>query len=88
MQKGPRLVMFCRDCGKNFVMKRENFDGTCPMCGTFITRFRCSRCAHEWTPREWGRLPQVCPKCKSPYWCRERSRQGDYESGGIAGEKE
>jgi predicted Zn-ribbon and HTH transcriptional regulator len=33
--------------------------------------FRCTRCGHEWVPRE-EREPRVCPKCKSPYWNRPR----------------
>lgn len=82
-----RLVMYCGHCNKNFMMKRENFDGTCPMCGEFLRRFRCSRCGHMWTPREWRCLPDVCPKCKSPYWCKERVKHGDYDSGGIAQEE-
>jgi len=82
----PRLVMYCEMCNRNVVMPRSRFDGTCPVCGEFIRRFRCTRCGHKWTPREWKRLPAVCPKCKSGYWCKERQRHGDYESGGIAGD--
>ena|SRR2546429_386307 len=37
-----------------------------------IWGFRCSRCGHEWVPREGVEQPQVCPKCKSPYWDRPR----------------
>lgn len=33
--------------------------------------WRCSRCGHEWVPRNEA-PPRVCPKCKSPYWDRER----------------
>jgi len=31
----------------------------------------CERCVHKWVSRESsreGKLPLVCPKCKSPYW--------------------
>jgi len=36
---------------------------------------RCTRCGHEWIPRrEWH--PFVCPKCKSPFWDRERMVRG------------
>ena len=83
-----RMVLYCDVCNKNFMMKKERFDGTCPMCGTFVSRYRCSRCGHRWTPREWGKLPNVCPKCKSQYWNRERVKHGDYESGGIAQQEE
>jgi len=30
----------------------------------------CKRCKHEWTPRK--EEVRICPKCKSPYWDRER----------------
>lgn len=33
----------------------------------------CKRCGHEWTPRRSN--PEMCPKCKSPYWHRERERE-------------
>ena len=40
-------------------------------------RHRCeqepSRCGHEWRPR-FVQKPEICPKCKSPYWDREISR--------------
>jgi len=48
-----------------------------------VWAFRCLRCEHEWLPRKpWEGdepppaegLPTVCPKCKSPYWSRERQR--------------
>ena len=37
-----------------------------------IWGYRCTRCGHEWLPREKGREPRVCPKCKSPYWDRPK----------------
>ena len=87
MRREPRLVMYCDNCHKNFMMRKENFEGVCPVCGDFLTRYRCSRCGHRWTPRSWNGLPDVCPKCKSQYWNRERMKNGDYESGGIAREE-
>jgi DNA-directed RNA polymerase subunit RPC12/RpoP len=36
-----------------------------------ITGYNCERCTHEWTPRS-DDLPTVCPKCKSPYWNKEK----------------
>jgi hypothetical protein len=33
--------------------------------------YRCVRCGHEWIPRKDDH-PRVCPKCKSPFWDRER----------------
>jgi predicted Zn-ribbon and HTH transcriptional regulator len=32
---------------------------------------RCKRCGHEWFPVKVHE-PLVCPKCRSPYWDRER----------------
>lgn len=34
---------------------------------------KCERCGHEWKRRS-ADLPKVCPKCKSPYWNKERVR--------------
>ena len=42
----------------------------CDNCRTVIKELNCKRCNHTWHPRQ----PEVttCPKCKSPYWDRER----------------
>jgi DNA-directed RNA polymerase subunit RPC12/RpoP len=32
--------------------------------------FKCKRCNHEWPSKQ--ERPRVCPKCKSPYWDKER----------------
>ncbi len=34
----------------------------------------CLRCEHTWYPRT-PRHPKVCPKCKSPYWNKEREKR-------------
>jgi DNA-directed RNA polymerase subunit RPC12/RpoP len=35
--------------------------------------YKCNRCAHQWVPRKSTKgEPQVCPKCKSPYWNKPR----------------
>lgn len=34
----------------------------------------CLRCGHEWFPRTPNE-PRVCPKCKSPYWNKPRTRK-------------
>jgi predicted Zn-ribbon and HTH transcriptional regulator len=40
-----------------------------------VKKYQCSRCGHLWQHRgEKGILPLTCPKCKSPYWNRERVR--------------
>jgi predicted RNA-binding Zn-ribbon protein involved in translation (DUF1610 family) len=50
----------------------------CPHCGEelpdMVKKLRCKRCDHNWVPRDTG-APHVCPKCKSPYWDRERIRR-------------
>jgi len=37
-----------------------------------VQGWRCLRCGHPWVPRR-PEPPQVCPKCKSPYWNRPRA---------------
>lgn len=40
-----------------------------------VDGYRCLRCGHEWVPRTMvDREPTICPKCKSPYWNKERRR--------------
>jgi predicted nucleic acid-binding Zn-ribbon protein len=36
-----------------------------------IRKQKCKRCGHDWYP-ESEKLPKYCPKCKSPYWNKER----------------
>jgi predicted Zn-ribbon and HTH transcriptional regulator len=36
-----------------------------------VDGFRCERCGHEWIKRK-ELDPTVCPKCKSPYWNKQR----------------
>jgi predicted Zn-ribbon and HTH transcriptional regulator len=43
-----------------------------------VMGWRCERCGHEWIPREEAE-PQVCPKCKNPYWNRPRKTPLTYE---------
>ena len=31
----------------------------------------CKRCGHEWASRRPDRV-RVCPKCKSPWWDKEK----------------
>jgi DNA-directed RNA polymerase subunit RPC12/RpoP len=38
-----------------------------------VEGYQCLRCEHKWVPRVMtDREPIICPKCKSPYWNRER----------------
>lgn len=39
-----------------------------------ITIHKCLRCGHEW-PSRLERLPEVCPKCNSPYWNKPKVKQ-------------
>lgn len=32
---------------------------------------KCKRCLHAWKPRIFKK-PNVCPRCKSPYWDTEK----------------
>ncbi len=35
-----------------------------------ITKLNCLRCGHWWVPKK--EEIRICPKCKSPYWDKER----------------
>jgi len=35
-----------------------------------IKLFKCLRCKHKWASKQ--EKPTICPKCKTPYWDRER----------------
>lgn len=35
----------------------------------------CKRCGWVWVPRV--KKPRWCPKCNSPYWNRERTRESE-----------
>jgi predicted Zn-ribbon and HTH transcriptional regulator len=39
-----------------------------------VEGFQCLRCGYKWVPRVFREeeLPTICPKCKSPYWNKER----------------
>jgi len=38
--------------------------------------YQCERCNHKWTPRtKIDELPTICPRCKSPYWNKQRGRR-------------
>ena len=38
-----------------------------------IPRLYCKRCRHSWHPRQLE--IRICPKCKSPYWDKERKHK-------------
>ncbi len=38
-----------------------------------VEGFQCLRCGHKWVPRViLDREPTICPRCKSPYWNKQR----------------
>lgn len=39
---------------------------------TMIQGYKCCRCGHIWAPRNNKNIPTVCPKCKNPYWNKQR----------------
>ena len=46
-------------------------------------KFKCKRCSHSWYPRDEDYLtgkkrPTICPKCKSPYWDKERKDESKH----------
>ena len=47
-----------------------------------VMGYRCERCSHEWIPRgaRNGLGPNVCPRCKSPYWNKPRKSLMTYEA--------
>ena len=44
------------------------------MAKVMLEGYKCERCGHEWVPRNKKENPNVCPKCKSPYWDRPRKK--------------
>ena len=50
-------------------MKKEGY-GACVL----IVGHRCHRCHHAWVPRNISEIPEICPKCKSPYWKKAKTR--------------
>jgi len=39
-----------------------------------VSYLKCKRCNHRWQPRGTS-LPKYCPKCKSPYWDKDRIKK-------------
>ena len=44
------------------------------MAEIMLKGYKCERCKHEWVPRNKKEYPNVCPKCKSPYWDKPRKK--------------
>jgi hypothetical protein len=43
---------------------------------------KCKRCLSSWIPRKQGK-PVQCPRCKSPYWDRERKNSPMHAAGQV-----
>ena len=50
-------------------MKKEGFGAM-----VLILGHRCYRCEHAWVPRNISEIPEICPKCKSPYWKKPKTK--------------
>jgi len=50
-------------------MKKEGYG-----VNVLILGHRCYRCTHAWVPRNISEIPEICPKCKSPYWKKAKTR--------------
>ncbi len=77
-------VIKCGGCGWVSVDPKK-YSGICPRCGEPILAVTCSRCGYEWMPRKKNGLPVTCPRCKSPYWCKQRVRPTEYNCDGTDG---
>lgn len=63
-------IHFCPYCEK-WVKGRRKEANVCIRCEETANMHRCIRCGHTWWPRK-NTLPNTCPRCKSPYWNKER----------------
>ena len=54
---------------RSISMKKEDSGAN-----VLILGHRCYRCGHAWVPRDIGEIPEICPKCKSPYWKKPKTR--------------
>ena len=52
---------------KNIIVKEVKGENV------LITGHWCYRCEHKWVPRGQN-VPEICPKCKSPYWKKPKTR--------------
>jgi len=63
---------------RSISMKKEGYG-----VNVLIFGHRCYRCGHSWVPRGIGEIPEICPKCKSPYWKKPKTRfnKGEKKNG-------
>jgi predicted Zn-ribbon and HTH transcriptional regulator len=81
---GPNKVYLCDDCASTVLidvakqLKKDGIATTIKFKGTdsgiIIGRNKCTRCGNIWTQRTFEK-PIICPKCKSPYWNKERIKK-------------
>lgn len=64
-KQGDRVV-WCAQCAVWFKAP-GGWKPFCPKCGSPIRVFKCTRCGHEWKPRDPRVIPKTCPQCCSPY---------------------
>ena len=62
-------VYFIKMEKRVITMKGEGFG-----VNVLIVGHRCYRCEHAWVPRDISEIPEICPKCKSPYWRTPKKR--------------
>ena len=72
-------IYHCPYCGW-YLPSGGRYTGICSSCGRGAYGFVCCRCGHQWKPRRKA-LPNVCPKCKTPYWNRQRIPLKDVSRG-------
>lgn len=74
----PIITMYCESCDKLFHIRKSRYTLTCPIAPKgdphILTVRFCIRCKHRWYPRNAEVVGRYCPKCKSPYWNRDRKR--------------
>lgn len=61
----------CEKCEKPMLW---HFKGKCPPEEIKLSTRTCLRCGRIWTLRQ-PKEPIVCPKCKSPYWNKNKTEE-------------
>lgn len=69
------IVMWCSECDRFIACRPGSGMLVCRRCGEEMVRRKCTRCGHEWVPNRKDSVAKKCPKCKSPYWNRARTRE-------------
>lgn len=79
-------MLWCASCAAWYRLDPGRpWPGRCPVCGVPLVRRRCTRCGHSWRARgDPAHMAQVCPRCSSPYWCRDRVGRGTSPHGAPA----